>query len=1415
MPDDLFQAADEALGGGDDDIFAAADQHLASIGPVQGPNANAQMPSWSRGIEPRINMTPFDPQTLGIRPPETYGEAAYNSLGRAGIGLMKTGVGLGKLASDFGPGDSAPMISDQNARDTTNWLNAGYNQVPPMQNGGIMGALANKGPELGVGAAPLVLGGLGGPLGIAAMAGAQAGGGTYADLQAANPDTLTGKARALGGAAASGVVNAGTMALLPEGAGPIKTMLGLGGAGAVGQYGQQNIEAALTPGADQRAAATNWQDPMEAAISNAVAGGIMHGLGMLRGAVKARPEGETQSVSDQNQQGRFQKNFDFQSDVARSTLSPSEAPQEAARSTKPRMRLMQDGSLVPVEPAVANRGLEMPSSADPHAVTQSLRRQLEAMGWSVPKYKLAAGGSGYISAERPGGEGMSIRVSDHSNQTSNPEMITRGRGESDFNLIVGDNGIRGWNDFAGSVEPVTVAEWKRAIGDTAAGDLFDHDKRGYQGAIARESTPAQPPNEAPGAYAMDYAMDKGFTYRETIESRPESEWSAMRREAMDVTRLVRGPIDDSEKARTYRTDPKELFADWSSLYIHDPVKAREVAPTFTKAFEAKLADHPEVGKLLSELHAGDVQPVAPERKGGGMIPEAVEPTGRFLRPKPAADEQPVAAAQSRRMAIEADRTRRTETAIENEVSAKWEKSVPSKREREDVGAVVEGIGNVRIKGDDVNAAMSRLSPEGKRLVKQYRLRNEYDRQKLNEYGKDLSKGEYLNYLEDYLAHFWVDHPQRLRSFASKFVSESPNTKQRTLPTLKEGLEAGLTPLSQDVALLHRTHADLNWQIVTAKRFAKDLGDLKGADGQALLRPSTEAPAGWKSIDNNIIHRQYGKPMAVHPDLYPAARQILERPVAGKFLKIYDAINNFAKGINFAGSLFHDVTLRLHGIENMGRWWNPARGMAMIAERNPLTGKREVFQRPASVGKQLMGEESFIRDAIGHGLTFGHSTTDSAWFGPADKLGSPAWLAAKTRAVPGLGKVMAGVDALSTKRGKALWDYAHNGLKAVVYNDLVGEALSNPKNAAKMDQVKETIARHVNDTFGGQEWASKFWLSPDARKNLSRVMLAPDWTISTLRTVTGAAEGKQAAGMRGRYWLATAITLGAAHSAMQGIINAALGNKEKGDHMWPWQNEKGHQLDIDVTPLMRSLPGHDPDDKTRRYITLGKNVREILGWFSDPLKTIKSKASPPMAAAVDFATDEVAADMQKDQGKSFVETLPQRVGVAAGHFRPFSFQGNQFMLTAPMSKGTTPFKLKVGLRAAFDTYADPSAISQYVKGFIREGPVGIADVAKMPDHATKGNLDTIVPDLIDAAKANGMTDRSVKAMIGEAQGFVKGKYYADFLKALQANDQKGVESAAIALKRLNAGYKGAIESAKRRGMTLTDDQREAVDKALEQ
>jgi hypothetical protein len=714
--------------------------------------------------------------------------------------------------------------------------------------------------------------------------------------------------------------------------------------------------------------------------------------------------------------------------------------------------------------------------------------------------------------------------------------------------------------------------------------------------------------------------------------------------------------------------------------------------------------------------------------------------------------------ESESVVKEAVRTRRAKTVRDDLIALKWEKR-HSASELEDIGAMVEQSGRLGAE-ETYQDVLGRATPQMRQTLREYQKRIESNRKEVNEYLSQSGEEEYIKFLENYLPHFYANTKKRISTSVRGWVRKnSPNARKRKIPTLVEAQEMGLVPLTQNVATLYRMWSRVNWQTATTRKLVSDLKNLVGPEGKPLIMRADKAPDNWHYTEHPAVAKMFAQPAGdkmllwragarVHPDAWRAVRQVLDAPFSGKFVTAIESFNAYAKKAALSFSLFHHVALTESAMATIG----VRKGLILVGKEAKPFKKHAI--RTFKAGLQLLDDPAFLEDATMAGLQLG-SVSDAQVHRVQRQLMK---LEAHARKTPVLRELTRGARTFNQWWDRQLWDKYHRGLKAYAYYDLLQREMNRAPSEVAPQEIKEEIARFVNDAFGGQEWETLFGLSPKARQGLHWTLLAPDWTLSNLR-VAGRPlfHPRGVTGRAGlRYWRNMALALFLSHNA----LNLLLVGRPT------WDNEEGHEYDIDVSPLMKWLPWRKAG-KQRYYVHFGKQAREVLGWAQDGISTLGRKLSPAVQTVMEQITGHqpggFPADWERDAyaETGIAATWWPRTKAIAAKFIPFSMRGNNFAFAAPMSKGMTPYKARRKMVSALRAYAEP--------GWFHSG-------------ATEGNLQDLVRGIIKAAKANG---HDGEKLYRQALGHARRHYSRILTKAMENNDKGAADDAAKALLRLRA------------------------------
>jgi len=204
----------------------------------------------------------------------------------------------------------------------------------------------------------------------------------------------------------------------------------------------------------------------------------------------------------------------------------------------------------------------------------------------------------------------------------------------------------------------------------------------------------------------------------------------------------------------------------------------------------------------------------------------------------------------------------------------------------------------------------------------------------------------LSFIEDYYPHMWKD-PQKAQQFLAGFGKQGSGgfTKGRTLPTVADGLAAGLEPLTTDpiaATIRYVTNADRfiaqnevfdtarNLGTVNYRTPGKQLPgevELKGRLGKRTTPAGPQvayAPEGWARVYNNYISRGIA-------ELDPALQQG------------YDAVRHTANaitGLELSLSGYHTMTVAKAALDN-----SLSQAIYLARKGKPIEAIKQVAKTP--------------------------------------------------------------------------------------------------------------------------------------------------------------------------------------------------------------------------------------------------------------------------------------------------------------------------------------------------------------------------------------------------------------------------------------------------------------------------------------
>lgn len=528
------------------------------------------------------------------------------------------------------------------------------------------------------------------------------------------------------------------------------------------------------------------------------------------------------------------------------------------------------------------------------------------------------------------------------------------------------------------------------------------------------------------------------------------------------------------------------------------------------------------------------------------------------------------------------------------------------------------------------------------------------------------------HIKDYVNQIW-DIPKTAKQW-----------NKRTIPSITEGLELGYKMKYDNIADLIAVYDTTKANLIANNKFAKALSELVDENGAKVVMDAAKSPVNWgtkaTTVINPYLERALGVGrVAVHPDIAPFVRAVSGNPF--ERAAAIDGINAFAKTSMLSFSLFH------HGALATAHMWNVG----------PVQAFKDLGRviKAVRTGKYGALENiELTKDALYSGLQIGDLTDFQK--GLVDRTLVNWATKAKDLKIPDKLNVFKGISAAKNVNDKVLWNVLHNSFKLYAYEDLVKAGLADALKAGKnvsAQAVKQEVASFVNNVYGGQVW-ELFGKDREWLRWMNRLMLSPDWNVSTIRLALEPFLNNKAGQTvaRGAYKLLgkdvnTSSLFGLFSNPEMQALRTKMGNKfwtrgllyflgfsdvmnyamslkydGVGRHMW--QNEPGNRMNIFV--------GYD-DEGRRKYIRFEKHLREVPEFFMEPISKIAGKLSPVIQIGTEqlagYSTGGYPAPWKGNYGWS---SLKERAMGIVSQFIPMSFGGQSFAGLVSTKAGMTEY-----------------------------------------------------------------------------------------------------------------------------------------------
>ena len=508
-------------------------------------------------------------------------------------------------------------------------------------------------------------------------------------------------------------------------------------------------------------------------------------------------------------------------------------------------------------------------------------------------------------------------------------------------------------------------------------------------------------------------------------------------------------------------------------------------------------------------------------------------------------------------------------------------------------------------------------------------------------------GRTIRFYQDYFPHIWKD-PAKAAQFVQDWYSRRPLEgsraflKQRTFPTIADGLAAGLEPVSEnpvDLVLLKKREME---KFIMASRTADDL-TTKG-----LLRdipPSGKVAPGYVRVnDRSQVFRDKMAPE-------PVARVINNHLSSGlrgnaifdSYMAVGNALNQAQLGLSAFHLGFTSMEAVISTVANSIR--QGARGDVLQAGKT-LAGAPIAPFTQGLKGYKLEraylapGSQGPVMDAmVKHLETAGGAVKmDEFWTNRASKAFKEAWEARQA------GKaVVTGIGAALEKASAPVFKFAMYQKLGAAY-DLMAEELARLPSGASHEEVRAALQRgwrSADNRFGQVVYDNKFWNRAFKDVAMGSVR-SVGWNYGTFAELGGGAAdlARGRLSSRAAYVIALPVTAGLTGGLVTYLATGKPPEELK-DYYWP-------------------KTGHVNPDGSDERMQLPTYMKDVAGFASHPVQTIEHKASPAVGLVKNLLTlwsgTDFYGDRYRNQDDPVVQQIGQVINAAIHDYAPFAVQG---------------------------------------------------------------------------------------------------------------------------------------------------------------
>lgn len=431
-------------------------------------------------------------------------------------------------------------------------------------------------------------------------------------------------------------------------------------------------------------------------------------------------------------------------------------------------------------------------------------------------------------------------------------------------------------------------------------------------------------------------------------------------------------------------------------------------------------------------------------------------------------------------------------------------------------------------------------------------------------------------INNHISHIWKNDA-KLKAYQQMINSQiianmSPNTAfatARQLKSIAQGKAMGLTPVTEDVSEILGIYAKSVMNAIRNKQLLDSLKNTKDSSGKTfLLTPSRKAPFNYVPINHPQL-----RGMSVHPTIAPELRNVFYTYDMGPIQGALSTLNMAIKRSQVSFSAFHLTSLADAYLGGMPTFTQPIKTVGKfvggVVGRSDwhsfLGGKAD--PDITALGNRFLASGAVPQIPKGAGRDIDLSGNDYY-------EGLKQMQEYMDKAMPGLGKVPDIAAKVSHVMDHIIFENGMSSAKFSLWMHAVQqmneawakEARKNPNvQVPKQEAIDKMAGGYVNNLLGTQNWLQasneattrlgRYYLnalgSPMGRKVSSYLLFAPDWTTSTVMSLTKAfGKGSGLGGLKNPKTVADLHRIYQLRSSMlYALIGGVINYAYSGHYIW--------------------------------------------------------------------------------------------------------------------------------------------------------------------------------------------------------------------------------------------------------------------------